>query len=656
MAGRGLGLRLSLHGGLLLVVGLPQHRGTTRSAVRPARPRAPGPSSRSGPRSARLRQLGGVCGRGANDGSRRRPPRRAAIRRTRALDDVEFDDLLREVLNRVQGVLDEQARLRLLLDAVVTMAADLTPRRRALPDRGDRQHPGRRPVRRARGARHRPGAAAADLHPPRDEPDVVTEIGELPTGHGLLGLLIDEPRPIRLHDIAAHPASYGFPAHHPPMSSFLGVPVRIRDRVFGNLYLTEKAGGGDFTDEDESIVIALAAAAGVAIENARLYEEAERRQQWLRRPPRSPPSWPTPPEPGRPADRGRPGPRGLRGRRRLGRRRGATARPWCCGWCRASHADLEAMRALSMHRVAGGRRWCAPARRSRSATWPPTRAPWTRPSSLGLAEPGPGHRGAARVAAAAWRVRSPWPGRPSTRPGFDSVDAALPASFAEQAALALQVARAREDQQRLALFEDRDRIGRDLHDLVIQRLFAVGLSLESAAAGGPDPEVAGPARAGGRRPRRDDQGHPPDDLRARVAGRHRRTCRPRSTRIVDRAAATLKFRPTLADRGAGAVRWSARTSRRTSWRCSARRCPTPAGTPRPRRSRCSSRAGDEVVSAVTDDGRGIADDVPESGLGNMRERALKHGGTFAVHSEPGAGTTVTWAVPTRPKVSRDPES
>src|SRR4051794_35134315 len=199
-----------------------------------------------------------------------------------ALSDVEFDDLLREVLGRVQGVLDEQARLRLLLDAVVTMAADLTldgvltrivtiastlvdAKYAALGvlDVGD--------VRRLRTFVHH------GLTPVQ-----VSEIGELPTGHGLLGLLIDDPRPIRLHDIAAHPASYGFPEHHPPMSSFLGVPVRIRDRVFGNLYLTEKAGGVDFTDDDETIVIALAAAASVAIENARLYEEAERRQLWLR--------------------------------------------------------------------------------------------------------------------------------------------------------------------------------------------------------------------------------------------------------------------------------------------------------------------------------------------------------------------------------------
>src|SRR3954447_9463036 len=198
-----------------------------------------------------------------------------------ALSDVEFNDLLREVLGRVQGVLDEQARLRLLLDAVVTMAADLTldgvlSRIVSIASTlVDAQYA---------------ALGVLDLGPKRRLPtfvhhgmgsDVVAEIGDLPTGHGLLGLLIDHPEPIRLHDIAAHAASYGFPEHHPPMSSFLGVPVRIRDRVFGNLYLTEKLGGGDFTDTDEEVVTALAAAAGVAIENARLYEEAEQRQRWL---------------------------------------------------------------------------------------------------------------------------------------------------------------------------------------------------------------------------------------------------------------------------------------------------------------------------------------------------------------------------------------
>src|SRR5204862_1646733 len=107
------------------------------------------------------------------------------------------------------------------------------------------------------------------------------QIGDLPTGRGVLGLLIDEPKPVRLRDIAEHPRSFWFPEHHPVMRSFLGVPVRIRDQVYGNLYLTEKRGGDEFTDEDEETVVALAVAAGVAIDNARLYAAAGRRQRWL---------------------------------------------------------------------------------------------------------------------------------------------------------------------------------------------------------------------------------------------------------------------------------------------------------------------------------------------------------------------------------------
>ena len=106
-------------------------------------------------------------------------------------------------------------------------------------------------------------------------------IGDLPTGRGVLGLLIEDPRPVRMPDITKHPQSYGFPANHPPMHSFLGVPVRIRDRVYGNLYLAEKQGAAEFTDDDEQIVVALAAAAGAAIENARLYAVAQRRHRWL---------------------------------------------------------------------------------------------------------------------------------------------------------------------------------------------------------------------------------------------------------------------------------------------------------------------------------------------------------------------------------------
>ena len=101
-------------------------------------------------------------------------------------------------------------------------------------------------------------------------PDGIAAIGDLPHGHGILGLLIVEPRPLRLDRISDHADSYGFPAHHPPMTSFLGVPILVRDEVFGNLYLTDKRGGAAFTDEDEELIVALAAAAGVAIDNTRL--------------------------------------------------------------------------------------------------------------------------------------------------------------------------------------------------------------------------------------------------------------------------------------------------------------------------------------------------------------------------------------------------
>jgi signal transduction histidine kinase len=99
------------------------------------------------------------------------------------------------------------------------------------------------------------------------------QIGHLPEGHGLLGTLIVEPRPIRLPDLTEHPDSYGFPANHPPMHSFLGVPVRVREEVFGNLYLTDKTTGEVFTDVDQELVVALAAAAGIAIENSRLHAQ-----------------------------------------------------------------------------------------------------------------------------------------------------------------------------------------------------------------------------------------------------------------------------------------------------------------------------------------------------------------------------------------------
>jgi hypothetical protein len=110
---------------------------------------------------------------------------------------------------------------------------------------------------------------------------LVAEIGDLPSGRGILGLLTSEPVPIRLADLSAHPAAAGFPAGQPPMRSFAAVPVRIGEEVFGNLYLTERAAGGEFTADDEELAVAVAAAAGAATANARPYAESEQRRRWL---------------------------------------------------------------------------------------------------------------------------------------------------------------------------------------------------------------------------------------------------------------------------------------------------------------------------------------------------------------------------------------
>lgn len=107
------------------------------------------------------------------------------------------------------------------------------------------------------------------------DPEDALKIGSLPTGEGILGLLIVDPKPLRVTDLASHPDSFGFPPNHPPMHSFLGVPISVRGRVFGNLYLTEKQGDGAFTEDDEELAVALAAVAGVIIENVRLQDQVQ---------------------------------------------------------------------------------------------------------------------------------------------------------------------------------------------------------------------------------------------------------------------------------------------------------------------------------------------------------------------------------------------
>lgn len=375
------------------------------------------------------------------------------------------------------AALVEQARLRLLLDAALSIAAELTldgvlARIVEISCR-------------LTGAEY---AALGVLRPDATSgsralrtflhhglaPAQVAGIDHPPTGHGILGVLIDRPAPLRLRDLTAHPDSRGFPPGHPPMRSFLGVPVRIRDRVFGNLYLTEKRGGGEFTQQDEDVVVALAAAAGVAIENAHLYEEAVRREDWLAA---------TAEITGLLSSAGAADhalqevvdrARVVAGAEVAWLLLGAPERlvVRAVSGTAVGLADLDALTESSLVSdvsTTGRSVSTSDVMRDDPAVAALDAPGWPR---IGSAIVVPLRAGSGVVGALAlgWT--------PERADDYHGVDPRMPARYAEQAALALEVMRSRESEQRLALFEDRDRIGRDLHDLVVQRLFAVGLSLK----------------------------------------------------------------------------------------------------------------------------------------------------------------------------------
>ncbi|MER5749472.1 GAF domain-containing protein [Streptomyces sp. NPDC002088] len=307
-------------------------------------------------------------------------------------------------------------------------------------------------------------------------------IGRLPDGHkGLLGALIRDPEPVRLADLTTDPRSCGFPRHHPPMRSFLGVPIRVHGDIFGNLYLTEKRGGEAFNDHDLDMVRVLATEAGIAVGNARLYEAATQRERWIdgsvavttallsggdaedalqivaehaRRLSRSAAGVVL-----LPADEG-----GLEivavasGRPSV--LLGAVIPPES-----GIVAELLDGQAVFVDDAADDPRMAI----GFTHAYGPT-------MMLPLQSDG-------RVLGALVtpRARGEQP--------FRQTERALAVQFASQAALALMMAETQRDRERLAVYEDRDRIARDLHDLVIQRLFTTGMMLESAQRRSVVPEV-----------------------------------------------------------------------------------------------------------------------------------------------------------------------
>lgn len=389
---------------------------------------------------------------------------------------LDFDELLVQLVDRAQDVMASQSRLRGLLRANRAVIGDL-----------DLARVLRKIAEAACELVDAPYGAIGVLAPDGDgleefihvgiDKATADTIGHLPEGKGLLGALIEDPRPIRLRDISEDARSVGFPASHPPMRGFLGVPIRVRDEIFGNLYLASLA-EGDFSAEDEELVSALAATAGVAIENARLYAAAGRRQDWLEASMDITSQLLTAP--------------GDEALRLVGQRVAALADADIVTVVLPAERDGELRVAVAVGLEADklvdftyptGNTFSEAVLRSghpqviedASALGgegsPTLRMNEVVPLGPAMLLPLAGTQGIRGLLIV---------GRRRGRRMFGAVDVDMATNFASHASVALELADGRRESQRLVLLEDRTRIARDLHDHVIQQLFASGMTLQGA--------------------------------------------------------------------------------------------------------------------------------------------------------------------------------
>ncbi|MEV4536650.1 GAF domain-containing protein [Asanoa sp. NPDC049518] len=475
--------------------------------------------------------------------------------------------------------------------------------------------------------------------------DAVEVIGHLPEGKGLLGALIDDPRPIRLQDIADDRRSVGFPPGHPPMHSFLGVPIRIRDEVFGNLYLSESEGGA-FSAEDEELVKALAATAAVAIDNANLYASARMRGEWLQASAaitrqvlatEGSPIYPL---------------------RRIAERTKDLAAADLVTVVLPDPDDEDELRidvavGMAAERLIGTR---VPARGTLSGevltTGQPLRlsdprdgganvSPTTDALDVGPVLAVPLH-GSGRVHGVLWTARAPG------GPAFTSDDVDMVGSFANQAALAIELAEARAEQQRSAMLHERERIAADLHDHVIQRLFAAGLSLQAAAAQiGSGPATDRVMRV------IDDLDTTISQIRTTIFQLQRQpgvaesSIRARLLDVASQVTPALGFEPGV--RFSGVIESRVPDDLADDLEAVLREALTNVARHSHARSADVEFAvtSDTVSLEIRDNGRGIGDTTRISGLGNLRARAERRGGALlVVAAQP--GTRLRWSVPLRP--------
>jgi signal transduction histidine kinase len=532
---------------------------------------------------------------------------------------------------RADDVLAAQGRLRGLLRANAAVAAELSLPvvLRRIVDVA-RELLGARYA--ALGVIGRDGQLEQFVHAGLDD-ELVAQIGELPRGRGILGLLTRDPVPIRLADLAAHPASAGFPAAHPPMGAFLGVPIRAGEEIFGNLYLTERSRGGEFTAEDEDLAIALAAAAGGAIANARRFTESEQRQRWL-------------------AASGELTPLLLSG---------DAGYPYDLITARAVLAAGADFAVLAVPRgrdqvvvtsasglVAAELLGAAAplteslAGRAILAGQPFGVADFRSETVAGPVGAGAGPLMVLPLAAGEQVQGALILGRLAGGPGFAEASLQMAAAFAANAAVTLELARARADQITLARMEDHDRIAADLHDHVIQELFALGMGLQGLAGRTSAPEHA--ERINGYI---DTIDKVIGKIRTSIFQLQARELDPPALRaelleLIEEHVPQLGFTPLVRLSGSPDARMDEALADDL------------LAVAREALSNCARHAqataveislaadGALITLVVTDNGRGLGTPARSSGLTSMRRRAERHGGTLRLAPAAGGGTQLTW--------------
>jgi signal transduction histidine kinase len=494
-------------------------------------------------------------------------------------------------------------------------------------------------------------AGLAGFHHQGIDDQTRAAIGHYPHGRGVLGVLITDPHPLRLREISRHPASVGFPTDHPAMHRFLGVPVHVRDTIFGNLYLCDKADGTEFTDSDEQLVLGLAAAAGVAIDNARLFAETRTRQRWLAAAARS--SSRLAAEPSR-------GPE-LVAADACEASGGADV--WLSLPAPDGHDDDRILPTATgretfvINGVAGG-----PENRRRLHTVVRVdanddgRLDLVGRSPLGADGAGTarerGEVGEGEPVVIGFRVRGRLTGVLIMQPDQPWSDAELDAAtaFADHVALAGEHARNEHNRNRLAVFTDRDRIARDLHDQVIQRIFATGLGLQSVQRRIADEDTR-------MRLTRliDDLDETIVQIRSTIfslqhgdVGEEERRLRDEIVGILADATRVLGFEPKLTLVGPidSAVPAPMTEDVLATLRESLSNVVRHASAGAVEVLVAVDEAARTLTVQVTDDGVGIPVDAPTgSGLRNAAARARSAGGHSSVIRRTTVGTTFNWIVP-----------